>query len=131
VVSNRVMEHFEETALDTADYKPANSSGTSKALSRYGHIDQQSYSNFSTVSTMLDLPLEIESNNTLPFLDVLLMKRVPNLPTKVYGKPTHSGRYLHFKSKHPHHVKRGVARSLANQAKVNVKTRKLTSTLKT
>jgi hypothetical protein len=60
--------------------------------------------------------MEGEANDTLPFLDVLVMKRRPKLTTKVYRKPTHTGCYLHFKSNHPHHVKRGVVHSLVNWA---------------
>jgi hypothetical protein len=78
-------------------------------------MDQQDCNNFFTISTALDLP----SNSqwrwkliTLPFLDVLVIKTGPNLATKVYRKPTHTGRYLHFKSNHPLHIKRGVARGL-------------------
>jgi hypothetical protein len=33
-------------------------------------------------------------------------------------KSTHTGHYLHFKPNHPHHMKRGVIHSLANQVKV-------------
>jgi hypothetical protein len=45
------------------------------------------------------------------------MKQGPKLTMKVYQKPTHTGRYLHFKSNHPH-IKKGVVHSLVNQAKV-------------
>jgi hypothetical protein len=40
--------------------------------------------------------MEMEINNTLPFLDVLVMKRGANLATKLCRKPTHTGRYLHY-----------------------------------
>jgi hypothetical protein len=61
--------------------------------------------------------MEVEVNNTHPFLEVLVMKRGPNLATKVYRKPTHTG-YLHFKSNHPHHLKGGVVHSFVSRAKV-------------
>jgi hypothetical protein len=68
--------------------------------------------------------MEVEIYNTLPSLDVLAMKRAPNLAMKVYRKPTHTGRHLHFKSDHPHHVKRGVSQSLVSRAKVICQNRK-------
>jgi hypothetical protein len=49
--------------------------------------------------------MEVEANETLQFLDVLVMKRGPKLDMKVYQKPIPTGCYLHFKSNHPHHVK--------------------------
>jgi hypothetical protein len=55
--------------------------------------------------------MEVEANDTLPFLDVLIMKSSPKLTTKVCRKPTPPGRYLHFKPDHPHHLKRGVVDS--------------------
>jgi hypothetical protein len=55
-VNNIFMEHFEETALDTADYKPAKWLRYVDDHSWYGHMDQQSYINFFTISTSLSLP---------------------------------------------------------------------------
>jgi hypothetical protein len=62
--------------------------------------------------------MEAEANDSLPFLDVLVMKRGPKLVTKVYRKPTHNGCYLHFKSSPPDHVTIRVAHSLINRYKV-------------
>jgi hypothetical protein len=59
--------------------------------------------------------MEVEANDTLPFLDVLIMKMGPKLATKEYRKPTHTDRYLH-KSSHPHHLEMGVIHSLISQA---------------
>jgi hypothetical protein len=62
--------------------------------------------------------MEAEANVTLPFLDILVMKKDPKLGTNVYRKPTHTGRYLHFKYNHTLYIKRGVVHSLVSRAKV-------------
>jgi hypothetical protein len=46
------------------------------------------------------------------------MKKGTTLATKVYGKPTHTGRYLNFSSNHPPHIKRGFIQSLHKRASV-------------
>jgi hypothetical protein len=109
VVSNIFMEHFEEIELDTADHKPA------KWL-RYGDNTfvvwphgparlQKFLHRLNSLRPTIKFTMEMEVNNTLPLLDVLVMKRDPNLAWKVYRKPPHTGRYLHLNSNHPHHVK--------------------------
>jgi hypothetical protein len=56
--------------------------------------------------------MEIESDNAIPFLDVLVIRKGTILATIIYRKYTHTGRYLSFKSNHPPHVKRGLIPSL-------------------
>jgi hypothetical protein len=60
--------------------------------------------------------METESNNAISFLDVLDIRKKTTLITQVYRKPTHTGRYLNFKSNHPPHVKRGLIQSFHNRA---------------
>jgi hypothetical protein len=114
VVSNiRVfMEHFEELALDTADHKPAKwlrYVDDIFVVWRHGTARlQQLLHHFNSVIPFIKFTLEVQANGTLPILDVLVMKRGPKLTMEAYRKPTHTGRYLRFKSNHPHHVKRGV-----------------------
>jgi len=56
--------------------------------------------------------MEIDTDSETPFLDVLIIRKVSTLVTKVYRKPTHTGRYLHFQWNHPSRVKRGVEQNL-------------------
>jgi uncharacterized protein (UPF0335 family) len=118
VVSNIFMEHFEKLVLETSDLKPA-------VLLRYvddtfvvwphGPSSLQDFlCHLNSVRPAIQFTMEVETNNNLPFLDVL----VTDLSTRVYRKPTHSGRYLHFKSDHPQYVKRGVVRSSIDRVKV-------------
>jgi hypothetical protein len=43
------------------------------------------------VRPTIKFTMEVEANDTLPFLDVLVMKRGPKLAMKVYQKLTHTG----------------------------------------
>jgi hypothetical protein len=102
VVSNIYMEHFEDIALDTANHKPA------KWLRYIDDIFmvwphgparlQQFLHHLNSVRPTIKFTMEVGANDTLPFLDILIMKLGPKLSTKVYRKPTHTGCYLHFKS---------------------------------
>lgn len=50
---------------------------------------------------------EMESNDSLSFLDVLVGENGPAFFTIVHSKPTNSGSYLHYEQNHPSHVKKG------------------------
>jgi hypothetical protein len=111
VVSNIFTEHFEEMALDTADHEPAKwlryvddtfvvwSHGPARLQQFLHHLNSARPTNKFT--------MELDVKDTLPILDVFITKGGNELATKVYRKPTHTGRYLHFKSKRTHHVKGG------------------------
>ena len=51
---------------------------------------------------------ELESNNTLPFLNILLIRNINKLEFKVYHKPTSNNDHIHFYSHHNNNTKRGV-----------------------
>jgi hypothetical protein len=119
------MEHFEEVALDTADQKPA------KWLRYVDEIFlvwprgparlRKCLHHFNILRSTIKVTMEVEAIDTLPFLGVLDIKRGLKLATKVYRTPTHTRRYLHFKSNHPHHVKRGAIHGLINRDKVRIR----------
>lgn len=58
--------------------------------------------------TSTQFTMETESENRLPFLDVLVVRNRLTLTTKVYRKPAHMGHYLNFELNHPPYVKRGI-----------------------
>jgi hypothetical protein len=112
VFSNIFVEHFEEIPQDTEEHKPANwlryVDETFMVLP-HGSVRLQKFRyHLSSVRPAMEFTMEVEANDILPFLDILAMERGPKLATKVCQKPNHTGRYLHFKSKQPHHAKRGV-----------------------
>jgi hypothetical protein len=61
---------------------------------------------------------EVESNGSLPFVDVFITKKGGLLHSAVYRKRTHTDRCLHFDSNHPVSVKRDVVESLFKRANV-------------
>jgi hypothetical protein len=129
VVSNIFMERFEKVALDTAEYKPAKwlryvddpfvvwPHGPARLQQFFNHI--------------ISVRPTIKFTTEVPFLDVLDMKQGPKQITKVYRKPTHTGRYLHIKPNHPHHVEREYSIAWSTERRSYVKIRRiLTNKLK-
>jgi hypothetical protein len=61
--------------------------------------------------------IEKESlSGKLPFLDLMIDRSENRIQTSVYRKPTHSNRYLNFKSHHSLENKKSVMRTLINRA---------------
>jgi hypothetical protein len=114
------MEYFEEIWLGAEDHKPAEwfmyvkdtfvvrPHGPSRLQQFLHYINNlPSYSQW-----------KFETSDTPAFLDILVMKRGPELAMKVYQKPTHTGCCLHFKYSHLHRMKKGVIYSLIIQVKI-------------
>ena len=70
------------------------------------------FNQLNNLSPSVSFTVEWERNGKLPFLDVLVHNLNGNLSFSIYRKPTHSGVYLHFFSKHPQHMKLSVATGL-------------------
>ncbi len=70
-----------------------------------------------SVRPSIKFTMESEENGKLPFLDSLLKRGSDGMLTStVYRKPTHTDKYLNFRSHHPDHVKRGIVRMLVSES---------------
>jgi hypothetical protein len=116
IVSNIFMEHLERFALDSAQFKPSlwhRYVDDTFVVWPHGPERLQDFlSHLNSLRPSIQFTMEIESDSAIAFLDVLVNRKGTTLATKVYGKPTHTGRYLNINSNHPPHVKRGLIQSL-------------------
>lgn len=72
---------------------------------------------FNSIHPRLKFTIELESrDNTLPFLDTLLIRRNNRIITDWYQKPTFSGRILNFNSKHNMAQKINIINNLKHRA---------------
>ena len=61
-----------------------------------------------SVEPSIQFTLEEEKDDSLPFLDTLLIKQDGNLKFKVYRKPTNKNDLVHYFSHHDQNIKRGI-----------------------
>lgn len=117
--ANLAMEAIESKALD--NFQPR-----SKLFLRYvddcfcvldrRHV-QRFLEHLNGVEPSIQFTVEEEASGSLPFLDAIVSRSGEGLTFGVYRKPTHSGRYLDFKSAHPTSHKRSVVMALTNRAR--------------
>jgi hypothetical protein len=67
-------------------------------------------------SRKLKFTMEVETNNSLPFLDANNQATPAGYDVTVFRKQTHSNRYLNFLSHHPSSVKSSVVKTLKYRA---------------
>ena len=60
--------------------------------------------------------METECNGMLPFLDIHLLNRSPQIETKVYVKPTNSSLLLHYQGHVDNRYKQGLLRTMLDRA---------------
>ena len=115
VITNLYREEFEERAIATATYKPKiwkqYVDDTFTVLGKdyvdgfLQHLNNQ--------QPTIRFTMEIEKDNTIPFLDTSVSRDSNDLlTTTVYRKPTHTDQYLAYDSHHPQSVKRGIVKCL-------------------
>ena len=73
----------------------------------------------------IEFTMETESNNELPFLDVLIKRDNDGFQTSVYRKTTFTGTYMNWKSLSPRTYKIGLINCLLNRASKICSTKKL------
>jgi hypothetical protein len=121
IIANLFMEDLENNALNSSPFKPKYWNrfvddtfviwphGWDKLDEFVTHLNKQ--------SDHIKFTMEVENNNSLPFLDVRVTKRPDgSLSHQVYRKKTHTEQYLHADSHHHPSQKLGVLNTLATRA---------------
>jgi hypothetical protein len=116
------MEHFEQMAISTAIKKPTRWYRYVVdifAVWPHGKDDLQDFlQHLNDIHKSIEFMMETEQDRTLPFLDVLVSRRLDGtLGHTVYRKTTHTDLYLHAKSEHHPAQKRVVLTTLIRRAK--------------
>ena len=116
VRANLFMEEFEKKALVTSTLKPG-------FWFRYVDVGLENLHRFlehiNSLHPSIKFTLDIQKEDkSIPFLDVMLViKEDGSLGHKVYRKPTHTDRYLHYNSFHHPNIKNSLCKTLINRAK--------------
>jgi len=119
VIANMVMEDVETLALNTFTSDP-------KLWKRYVDdtfvlLKQDKLTDFfnhiKAGENSINFTMEKEKNGPIPFLDTLITRlEHGQLNTNGYRKPTHTVKYLHFRSEHPLAHKCAVLNTLVHRA---------------
>ena len=123
VLSNLFMEEFEKKALLSAPNPP-------KFWGRYvddtgvvikkDHEDEL-FNHINNIHESIQFTIEKEQEDTLPMLDLKLIRKDNKVTTDIYRKPTHTDHYLQWSSHHPASQKVGVVRTLMHRAETLIK----------
>ena len=120
VVADLLMEEEESKALTTYPHPPKFwkrfVDDTLCAL-KTEEVDKF-HCHINSIEDTIQFTIEKESESHIAFLDVLISHRPDKtLTTTVYRKPTHTDKYLDFKSNHPIAHKLAIIQTLNHQAR--------------
>ena len=120
LLANMVMEFVEEQALSTFHARPkwwfryVDDSHTCLKRSELKNFEQH----LNSVNENIQFTHEVESEAGLAFLDTNTVRdQGGNITVTVYRKPTHTEKYLDYKSHHPTAHKRSVVNTLLRRAR--------------
>ena len=121
IVANLYMEKFKKEAIEPFPLKPKRwkryvddhhvvwPHGEDNLAKFLEHINKQ--------NNRIRFTMELETNNSLPFLDVLIsMKEDGSIAHQVFRKKTHTEKYLHANSHHFPSQNFGIISTLATRA---------------
>ena len=131
-IANLIMENVENRALQTFPNPPT-------LWKRYvddtfviikKNVLNAFHEHINNIEQSIKFTVELESDNLLPFLDVLIVKeRNGKLTTTLYQKPTHTKRFLNYNSQHSVSQKRGLICTLLNRINSKLITKKKDKTI--
>ena len=121
IVANLFMEKFEKEALDSYPLKPTKWKryvDDTNVIWPHGEIELGKFlTHLNSISPNIKFTMELEENGSIPFLDVLLIRKEDGtLGHRVFIKKTHTLSYLHADSHHHPSQKIGVLNTLAVKA---------------
>jgi hypothetical protein len=116
------MNWFEESFIlcDSAQFKPAFWKRYRDDIFLIWQEDHHSLQDFlvylNSHEPKIQFTMELESNNQLPFLDLLISRNDCSLSTSIYRKPTHTQCYINWRSNHSKSMLLGTLKGLIHRA---------------
>lgn len=126
IIANLYMEHFVEMALYSFPLKPKwwkQYVDDTNVHCPHGLDKLDEFHKYITnLAANISFNTELESDNQLPFLDVLLIKKSDGtLGRRVYCKVTHIDLHLHSSSQHHPSQKMGILKTLSPKRPHNMR----------
>ena len=118
IFADLVLADLEEHCLNQLDFKPTffvryvDDILTCIPIDKIEHI----LDTFNSYHSRLQFTHELETDNSINFLDVKLIRHNNKLSYNWYRKPSSSGRYLNLNSGHTKHQKIGMIYTLVDKA---------------